>query len=583
MPESLNPFPNETATRCPRCPAQLPRGDMIKHLWLEHRLLLDGKKVRDPWRLIEDWIERYCQEDDPELLDRCRALAQRVDPEHGLLRVQGLFLANKIEDAKAQQELLAEVERRQATLCPQCYTVVPIPAFLPVPPLDISHGRLSSKGYRVEVWDHSWVTRLEIETPEGFVYLGQEPDRLWTRQGAKVFLVGPLVVLALVLALVLAGGNISPLLPVVMVLQTALILSLWVHLNWKPLRLAEDRVVDHAWNLLVPRLHHQGYSPADAAFLSGLAMTSIGRGLPSIRAATLHHLLRFQSKAVLLGQGPLSHLVPLRRLAVADAVAGGEDPLPLLVEQVDRCFRGRLPLAFAEQLLTGWDVPWWTPVNRARFRILLCDQAFEAGFEVRDLLELGQTATTLGTMLGTEESIPLAQLRLLWSLRPRRPWDRLGAVATAFDLALHPDRGGELLGKYPDLLLLSQDFPDLCLRGRALMFQDIHFLEPPQTMEVWDRGKALGGNYQLSVDDHHFLFPVDPSPLVGYLERWSRYAFHDFYPRVAEVYSWRSPRVPATLCGQETVTCPECRQVLIPHVGNVAQVIGRGIPQPRSD
>src|SRR5919204_281231 len=34
---------------CPRCPAELRRPQMIQHLWDEHRLVLDGRRVRQPW------------------------------------------------------------------------------------------------------------------------------------------------------------------------------------------------------------------------------------------------------------------------------------------------------------------------------------------------------------------------------------------------------------------------------------------------------------------------------------------------------------------------------------------------------
>src|SRR5262245_50446558 len=43
--------------QCPRCSVELPRTLMIKHLWQEHGLLMEGQGVRDPWRMIENWIE----------------------------------------------------------------------------------------------------------------------------------------------------------------------------------------------------------------------------------------------------------------------------------------------------------------------------------------------------------------------------------------------------------------------------------------------------------------------------------------------------------------------------------------------
>src|SRR5205807_8996631 len=109
---------------CPRCSKRLPRPDFVKHLWLEHHLILDGRSVRDPWRLIEDWLEEYCQTAKPELLARCRAFAQRVDPEDGIPRVERLFLAPRIEDETVRRALLAEARGRQASLCPRCFSLV---------------------------------------------------------------------------------------------------------------------------------------------------------------------------------------------------------------------------------------------------------------------------------------------------------------------------------------------------------------------------------------------------------------------------------------------------------------------------
>src|SRR5207253_4617355 len=52
--------------RCPRCPTELRRRDMVQHLWLEHRLVLDGRRVREPEQLIEDWVAEYRQARNPE-------------------------------------------------------------------------------------------------------------------------------------------------------------------------------------------------------------------------------------------------------------------------------------------------------------------------------------------------------------------------------------------------------------------------------------------------------------------------------------------------------------------------------------
>src|SRR5262249_47406348 len=92
--------------RCPRCRLQLRRPEMIRHLWLQHQLVLSGRQVREPWRLVEDWIEEYRRQGDAELLARCRAFGVHLDPEGGLRRVYRLFLAKQIDDAEARQTLL---------------------------------------------------------------------------------------------------------------------------------------------------------------------------------------------------------------------------------------------------------------------------------------------------------------------------------------------------------------------------------------------------------------------------------------------------------------------------------------------
>src|SRR5205807_1947660 len=99
---------------------------------------------------------------------------------------------------------------------------------------------------------------------------------------------------------------------------------------------------------------------------------------------------------------------------------------------------------------------WWAAGNLARLRILLCDQAFEAGFEVRSLLDGGAAAPALAAVLKTDAPLGLAALRLVWSLRASRPWDRLGAVRTAFELAEGPGRASDLAER-PDVLLWQED------------------------------------------------------------------------------------------------------------------------------
>ncbi len=84
---------------------------MIRHLWDEHRLILDGRRVRDPWAVIDDWIIEYRATGDAELLERCRLRGVQLDPEGGLHRVHRLLLRTGAGDAEARRDLIAEAPR----------------------------------------------------------------------------------------------------------------------------------------------------------------------------------------------------------------------------------------------------------------------------------------------------------------------------------------------------------------------------------------------------------------------------------------------------------------------------------------
>src|SRR6185437_7068825 len=157
---------------CPRCSMELRRPKMIEHLWSEHRLVLDGRRVREPWAMIEEWTELYLERRDPELLDRCRTLVQRLDPEEGPQRLNRLLLTQGIADEDARRGLTAEAAERHAACCPWCFGMVPVPREVPPLLLNRYHGRLSAGGYRIEVSEHGLRTSLEIVTPTARIYHG---------------------------------------------------------------------------------------------------------------------------------------------------------------------------------------------------------------------------------------------------------------------------------------------------------------------------------------------------------------------------------------------------------------------------
>jgi hypothetical protein len=573
--------------RCPRCHVQMRRPAMIEHLWAEHGLLLQGERVREPWPLIEEWLDAAGPGGDAEVVKRCRALAEQIDPREGTRRLQRLLLARGVEDAEARRALLAEAAEQRASLCPRCYALVPVPRDEPPRPMSVSRGRLSVNGYRVEVSEAGFVPHVEFETPAGLRRRERLPGRRLTRRAAVLLLAGPPVLLALALALVNLG--IGPLPPVAGLLLLALLLALGVRLFWRPGPPPDGLAVDHAWGRLAPRLHAEGFSLEDSAFLASLALASLSRGRPEARREALGRLLRLTERVVGAGFGGAHALAALRRLAVADAARAGKDRVLLTVAEVDSCFHGKLPLAYAEGLLEGRREDGWSRGERARLRVLLCDSAFDAGFEVADLLEAGAAAPALEAVLGGDPD-GLARLRLLWSLRATRPWDRHGEADTAFDLA-GDAAWQDLLGRYPDLLLrhpLPPRFAEapggpahLLLCGRGVVFHGTVLTRPPRVVEVTERRSGRGG-YELVVDDHRFPFDSNPDAAAARLERWCRYHFEEFVPLVADVHRWPSPDATAILRAWGAVRCPDCRRSLLPRPGEVGVSLEQGGGAPRS-
>jgi len=571
------------ALRCPQCSAELPREQaLVEHLWQEHQLVLDGQRARDPWSLIEEWLDWHQAQPNPELLQRCRTLAGRLEGAPGLERLHRRLWQRNLADDQARQALLDDVRRRQATLCPRCQTAVPVPADGPVPDLSLGGGRLLGRGYRVEISETGLRTRLEIETPRGLVYQSGEPWRHWTESGALVVIVGPLVVLALAYSLGLLG-DLHPLLPVVLLLSVALGAYVLIRRYWRPTEPVDRRVCRYAWTLLAPRLHHGGYLADDAEFLAGLARRSAGDGLASLRTESLPFLLRVTEKAATDRVGAPGPLVELARLHVADAAEQGQDAIALLAEQMAHCFEGRLPMPWADALLEGWPLSWWTEPAQARLRILLCDRAFEAGFEVANLVDAGSVAPLLGRLLRCGNTRTLAALRLLWSLRPGRPWDRCGSSATVFDLARRPARAGLLLRR-PDLLLhqeerdwpliatgAEQDFQSVCIQldAAGVWLRDLLFTELPRQAEMRTEWRSC----ELRLGPHVIRSHQVLDLLEDRLDRWLRFAFLDFLPRLDSVLSWQPPDADIVQRGRATVVCPGCGAVLRGRCGAVAESV----------
>jgi hypothetical protein len=78
-----------------------------------------------------------------------------------------------------------------------------------------------------------------------------------------------------------------------------------------------------------------------------------------------------------------------------------------------------------------------------------------------------------------------------------------------------------------------------------------------------------------------FRSPGDLDPLARRMERWFRYAFHEFLPQVPKVQTWQSPDRAAILRAWGAVPCPECQRYLLARVGQVGIALDEAAPAER--
>jgi hypothetical protein len=184
-------------------------------------------------------------------------------------------------------------------------------------------------------------------------------------------------------------------------------------------------------------------------------------------------------------------------------------------------------------------------------------------------------------LIGNDASA-LAQIRLLWSLRPRRPWDRFGSALSVFEVAELHD-APHILADHSDLLLWAKvprvrsSFDDglgssdarIALGARGVHFQEELITEFPRTIEVVSKSDSRQSRHELIVGERRFPFLENPEPLASQLERWLRYYFGEFRPQVSEVGRWQTPDLAAIWRSRGSVACPDCGCTLLPRVGEV--------------
>jgi hypothetical protein len=549
---------------CPRCQIRLTQPAMVRHLLIKHTLVLEGKRVRNAWRVVDQWLVNYRQTGAQIWLRRCFELVAQMEDPGATLRLQQRMVLQKVAKNAVLRRLVLAAQASQKALCPYCLSQSPVVSAQYLEPVLRSHGLISREGYRVHLRDDLPIPHLEIETPLGVVYSGPESGRWLTRQGIVLVAALPLAVLAVVLALV---G--MPALAVVFTLLLSCIAYGWSWLREQLEPACGDRAVDIAWTVLCPQLLTRGLTGADAEFLAALALGSVGVGSPERRAYWLEQLREERDRAFAEGRAPSTQLACLTRLSLSDAGAQQIDLAALTASALAPCWKGRLPLAFAQQLLDDWRSVLWTRGCTARLRILLLDQAFGEGWEIVNLLGLRERVPALASVLELGSTKHLAELRWLWSARAAAPWLNISPSRSCFEIARDASSERTIFERHSDLLFHESQPDGLAICSSGVYWRHLHFTDTPRQVRITERVAEARRSYTLHVGGEVVAVHYDPADLVDRLDRWLGFLQEDFQKKARKARRWVPTSDVRLLPPGEFTTCPECQQKFVGIAGQI--------------
>lgn len=559
----------EIRMSCPRCETELRKKDMVGHLWDKHHLVLDGERVREPWRVIEDWIVDYGLEKDPAVLARCRELAVKDDPQAGLARLYRLLYRRGVRDREILVEMRSLVKSRKTTLCPHCCAVMPIAERPTIPALTLDRARLHGFGYVAEVSERGLVPSLRLESPDAILFNAREPGRSMTRLGGVLLFVIPvMLIMYLVIhrfvpadtpAVVAAAGSLG----------IGLLWAGFLFLAWPGPRPARERLVKAAWNLLVPDLLREKKKGRKAwSFLHALIDFSDDVPQFKLNEDLLLTCCEKASDAGIADPWACICLARLSRRYLADLREPGERWDDFVLTLAGECFKGKLPLSFLSDLLEnfhGAERSSWSKVDLNRLPILIAHQAFTADVDIEDWLSLGRAFPILNAVLNLDARSHWQQFFTLWQQRNRKPWEAAGSATTMLELAKTPAAVEELLSFYPDVLLYIPK-ANLVIGTKGVWIEGVCVTSFHAGTDVTVLRGERG--YELQIGAASIRFAENPRPYVDDIKRWLRWYFFEFLPTVSA-----KPR-PLTesrhrMWQLDKTACPECGKSLVPCPGDL--------------
>jgi hypothetical protein len=563
---------NEIRMSCPRCLTELRKKDMVGHLWEKHRLVLDGQRVREPWRVIEDWAVDYGLEKDPHVLERCRELALKDDPRAGLARLQRMLYRRGMRDGELLSELRDQVSSRKATLCPHCFAALAIEPATLVQPLTLEPPFLKGYGYHLEVSERGLMPSLRIESPDAILFRGREPGRGLTRIGGILLLVIVLMACMYGLVALVTEETIPAVLDGSVALGVGLVWAGFLYLVWPNPRPAKDRLVKAAWKLLVPEILREEMGRREWSFLHGLVRISEEFPHHKVNEDLLLECCEQASEAARMDPLARICLASLSRCYITDMRERGADPSDFVLTLAAECFKGKLPLSFLGELLENFHAEQrahWSKCDLNRLPILLAFQALLAEVDIDDWFSLGRAFSVVSAVLHLEQRWHWQQCFALWDQRSRRTWESAGTAKTMFGLAKMPKEFEHLLSFYPDVLLYSPS-ANLVVGSKGIWIEGVCIRSFQAGDEV--SAQSISGGFELRIGALLIRCADNPRAYLDEVRRWLHWYFRVFVPSVSR---HAEPLVESRhrMWQTDKITCPECSRSLVTCTGDLGVAV----------
>ena len=547
---------------CPRCGIELQQRDMLNHLWDRHRLVLDQQRVREPWRVLADWVVDYRLEKDPAILERCKELAQRSDPRDGIGRLHRLLLSHGVEDAEGRRQLIASIQGKERSLCPHCFTDNALSRVSDTPPLSTDGETMSGYGYRLRWEDRGLIPQIRMSKPDGSVEILRPRGHWLTAHAQAAVALVPMTAAAFVALRVALPEETSELLVALLSLGISLVLAgVGYWLGSGPI--SERQWIDHAWDVLVPTLLDTETEHFDWAVLGGLARASLGKGNAQARSRNLNRCLRRGADVQDEDAIAISALGSLLHLEAHDTERRGDDPVPQVAEHLSAMICGNFPLGACRRLLAFLHET-WAADRRLRTAVLVTEFA-DSDSLPQDLADLQQAAPEARAFFGEH----LFERTLAWTVLRRSflggDWHE--RAPTIFDLAKSASTP-RFAEKGEVLLAPKTSQGKMTVERDGVRFADQLWKTLPQSIEVVAREGGRRTEYEAVIDGQSLWFRRDPSRTIAVWREWMEFWVTSFRPRFMEAaqagiagsLAWR--RRAARKCG-------ECGRNFLPVAGGI--------------